>query len=472
MIPFDQRFAPRRPQEFIDHVLVERLQATRVSVGENFRFGHRAAGDTGVLAADGRFETRVVPLVEVDGEIVSSSHIRGAGARPARSSWPRGSWARRSSCAERSCEATSAAATLGFPTANIVPDEALVCPGHGVYAARADGDCAAVSVGVRPTFGTGRAVLVEAYLLDRDVDLYGAVLQDRLPRPAARRAAVRLGRRADRADAARRRADAGAVRLSRSTGPATLSGRMTLTQERKQELVTKFGDGRDRHRQGRGPDRAADRADQRAHRAPAHPPQGPPLAPRAADARRSPPPVPQLPPALRPRALPRADPRARPAQVIAAGDPAPEFTLKRGDGSDFTRADLDGQTTVLVFYPFAFSPVCTDQLNLYEEVLDEFKARGRDAVRRLVRRDLVADRVPGEARRDDRAAVGLRAQGRGVPRLRRLPPGRLPAARAGDRRPRRRRQVELPGRRRPAICPGANLIFDGLARAVAAGAGW
>ena len=62
--------------------------------------------------------------------------------------------------------------------------------------------------------------------------------------------------------------------------------------------------------------------------------------------------------------------------MIEAGSPAPEFTLKRGDGSDFTRADLQGQTSVLVFYPFAFSPVCTDQFNLYEEVLDEFRARG------------------------------------------------------------------------------------------------
>ena len=62
--------------------------------------------------------------------------------------------------------------------------------------------------------------------------------------------------------------------------------------------------------------------------------------------------------------------------MIAAGDPAPEITLKRGDGSEFTNADLEGQTSVLVFYPFAFSPVCTDQFNLYEEVLDEFKARG------------------------------------------------------------------------------------------------
>jgi riboflavin kinase / FMN adenylyltransferase len=58
-----------------------------------------------------------------------------------------------------------------------VPDEALVCPGHGVYVARANGVCAAVNVGVRPTFGTGRAVLVEAYLLDFDSDLYGQTLQ-------------------------------------------------------------------------------------------------------------------------------------------------------------------------------------------------------------------------------------------------------------------------------------------------------
>jgi len=62
--------------------------------------------------------------------------------------------------------------------------------------------------------------------------------------------------------------------------------------------------------------------------------------------------------------------------VIEPGSPAPEFVLKRADGGDFTRADLDGRTTVLVFYPFAFSPVCTDQLNLYDEVLDDLRERG------------------------------------------------------------------------------------------------
>jgi peroxiredoxin len=62
--------------------------------------------------------------------------------------------------------------------------------------------------------------------------------------------------------------------------------------------------------------------------------------------------------------------------ILAPGSPAPEFTLKREDTSDFTRADLLGRTTVLVFYPFAFSPVCTDQLQLYEEALEDFAAQG------------------------------------------------------------------------------------------------
>lgn len=55
---------------------------------------------------------------------------------------------------------------------------------------------------------------------------------------------------------------------------------------------------------------------------------------------------------------------------------APDFSLATEEGGRFTRTDLLGHTTVLVFYPFAFSPVCTDQLNLYQEVLDEFEQRG------------------------------------------------------------------------------------------------
>src|ERR1700750_442749 len=57
--------------------------------------------------------------------------------------------------------------------------------------------------------------------------------------------------------------------------------------------------------------------------------------------------------------------------IIAAGTPVPDFVLKRADGADFTQDDLKGRTTVLVFYPFAFSPVCTDQLQVYEELLPE-----------------------------------------------------------------------------------------------------
>ena len=62
--------------------------------------------------------------------------------------------------------------------------------------------------------------------------------------------------------------------------------------------------------------------------------------------------------------------------VIAPGEIAPEFTLKNEDGAVFTREDLADQTTVLVFYPTAFSSVCTDQFQIYQEVLEDFAARG------------------------------------------------------------------------------------------------
>ncbi len=64
------------------------------------------------------------------------------------------------------------------------------------------------------------------------------------------------------------------------------------------------------------------------------------------------------------------------SSVIASGTPAPDFVLRREDGSAFTRSDLEGATTVLVFYPFAFSPVCSDQLSVYQEVLGEIEGRG------------------------------------------------------------------------------------------------
>lgn len=176
VIPFDEGFAQQTPSEFIDDVLVGALGATHVAVGENFRFGHRAAGGPQALADDPRFETRVVPLVELEGEIVSSSHIRAlvqAGEVDVAARMLGTLFQVRGEVVEGDRRGR----TLGYPTANLVPDEALVIPGHGVYVARADGMCAAVSVGVRPTFGTGRAVLIEAYVVDRELDLYGRILK-------------------------------------------------------------------------------------------------------------------------------------------------------------------------------------------------------------------------------------------------------------------------------------------------------
>ena len=184
VIPFDRSFAAQGPQEFVDSVLVERLGAQRVSVGENFRFGHKATGDADLLRRQDAFEARVVPLVEVDGEIVSSTHIRGlvvAGDLEQANRFLGSPFQLRGSVVhgdERGRE-------LGYPTANLVPDNALVYPGNGVYACRAafeqDGEWrwwpAATSIGVRPTFVTGRGVLVEAFLLDFEGDLYDRELR-------------------------------------------------------------------------------------------------------------------------------------------------------------------------------------------------------------------------------------------------------------------------------------------------------
>jgi riboflavin kinase / FMN adenylyltransferase len=176
VIPFDHEFASRGADEFIDDVLVGALGAIQVAIGENFRFGHRAQGDPRLLAADERFTTVVHPLLEVDGEIVSSSHIRGlvlAGEVAQATHFLGAPFQLRGEVAhgdERGRE-------LGFPTANLVPDEDLACPGHGVYACLADGRPAAVSIGVRPTFKTGRGELIEAYILDFDGDLYGTELR-------------------------------------------------------------------------------------------------------------------------------------------------------------------------------------------------------------------------------------------------------------------------------------------------------
>jgi riboflavin kinase / FMN adenylyltransferase len=176
VIRFDAAFAARTAREFIDEVLVARLTARSVSIGENFRFGAGAEGDATLLAADHRFEARVVPLCEVDGEIVSSSQIRSliAAGEVARAAVLLGDPFQLRAVV---VSGEQRGRELGFPTANLVPPEGLVCPGHGVYACLANGLPAAVNIGVRPTFGTGRAELIEAYLIDFDGHLYGQELR-------------------------------------------------------------------------------------------------------------------------------------------------------------------------------------------------------------------------------------------------------------------------------------------------------
>src|SRR5919112_2940071 len=176
VIPFDRDFSSKSAEEFVQDVLIDKLQAEQVSIGENFRFGKGAKGDPDFLRSHSEFETRVVPLVEVDGETVSSTQVRAlvaAGEVDNAARMLGGPFLFEGEVVH----GDKRGRTLGMPTANIVPDDAYVCPGHGVYAGWADGHPAAVNVGVRPTFATGRGLLVEAYLLDFDAEIYGETLR-------------------------------------------------------------------------------------------------------------------------------------------------------------------------------------------------------------------------------------------------------------------------------------------------------
>jgi peroxiredoxin (alkyl hydroperoxide reductase subunit C) len=147
--------------------------------------------------------------------------------------------------------------------------------------------------------------------------------------------------------------------------------------------------------------------------------------------------------------------------VIAPGMPAPAFALARHDGPKFTRADLMGRTTVLVFYPFAFSPVCTDQFQVYNEVLGELAERGatlygvscdathsQEAFRRSINVDI--------AQLSDFEPKGAVSQAFGV-----LHPGGFPQRALVIIGPDGivNWSYEAPS---PGDLPGANLIFDGL----------
>jgi len=176
VIPFDRGFSEQSPESFVQDVLIDRLGARSVSVGENFRFGQRARGTAAFLSSRDEFETRVVPLVEVAGETVSSSHIRGLVAA--------GDVGQAAEFLGEPFLFEGEVVTgdrrgreLGMPTANLVPDDAYVCPGHGVYAAWVNGYPTAVNVGVRPTFDSGRGLLVEAHLIGFEGDLYGQQLR-------------------------------------------------------------------------------------------------------------------------------------------------------------------------------------------------------------------------------------------------------------------------------------------------------
>jgi riboflavin kinase/FMN adenylyltransferase len=183
ILDFTRDMAAWTPQEFVDRVLRDELQAALVAVGENFRFGQRAAGDTTFLRAAGEGAGFTVDALDLDGgtEPYSSTLVRAhvAAGRMREAAEVLGRPHEVSGVVRKGDQRGR---DLGYPTANVPVDEAYAVPPDGVYAGwlvRADGERlpAAISVGTNPTFA-GVERRVESYVLDRtDLDLYGEAIR-------------------------------------------------------------------------------------------------------------------------------------------------------------------------------------------------------------------------------------------------------------------------------------------------------
>lgn len=181
VLTFDHEFSQQSADEFIRRTLAGPVQARRVVVGANFRFGHGAEGDVQLLAERGDelgFEVEAVTLLEVEGVAVSSSEIRDRIAR-GEVEWARQGLGRPHVVEGAVVKGDARGQTIGFPTANVEIDDRMQVPARGVYAGHAvvtGGDGTphpmVLNIGNRPTFGGGH-VTVEAHLLDVDMDLYG-----------------------------------------------------------------------------------------------------------------------------------------------------------------------------------------------------------------------------------------------------------------------------------------------------------
>lgn len=179
VLEFTRALASLEPHEFLEQVLVGRLEPVKVVVGTNFRFGHRAAGDVVVLAEGGErhgYEVEAVTLLELDGEPISSTSIRDR-LTAGDVGWSTRALGRAHEVVGEVVPGDGRGSTIGVPTANLAPVEGLLVPGNGVYAGHASlGDerrwpCV-TNVGTRPTFD-GTAVTVESHLLDAEEQLYG-----------------------------------------------------------------------------------------------------------------------------------------------------------------------------------------------------------------------------------------------------------------------------------------------------------
>jgi riboflavin kinase/FMN adenylyltransferase len=178
VLPFTVEFSRLSPAEFVHLVLVERLHAAAIVVGENFRFGRKASGDLATLRSLGGsfgFSTEGVPLLREDDVTISSTFVRACidAGDVKQAAAALGREHRLDGIVVRG---DGRGRELGYPTANLKTEPHAAIPADGIYAGRVvlagKRLPSAISVGTNPTF-EGKERRVEAYILDFDDDIYG-----------------------------------------------------------------------------------------------------------------------------------------------------------------------------------------------------------------------------------------------------------------------------------------------------------
>lgn len=180
---FDENYSRMKPECFVREVLLEKLGARLIVAGFDYRFGYMGQGNVNLMKELGKkynFKVIIIPPIKIDNEIVSSTLIRGHVGRGDMESVFK-LLGRHYSITGEVLDGKHIGRRIGFPTANLQPEEYLIMPHTGVYITKTlyDGEfySSITNIGLNPTFGDEARISVETHILNFNKDIYRSSIE-------------------------------------------------------------------------------------------------------------------------------------------------------------------------------------------------------------------------------------------------------------------------------------------------------